>query len=210
MAVGRPRVGSVEPARRGRPRSGRRAPTARTRRRRAATRPRSASQSAIVVERVERAGVHLAGLRAHQHRPLEVGQEVGAQPALVVGGHDDDPVAAEADQPERLRQRRVGALADRRPGARARRTGRRTGRPSRAGPSSASRAAARQEALATVAPVTNATPVPAGRPRSSTSHPRTTSCSFAATGDITGSAAFWSHALASHDAAEGDRVAWRR
>ena len=70
-----------------------------------------------------------------------------------------------------------------------------TSQPIRA--SSASRAAARQAALATVAPVTNASPVSAGSRSRSTSHPRTTWCSRAATGDITGSAAFWSHAAAS-------------
>ena len=40
------------------------------------------------------------------------------------------------------------------------------------------------------APVTNTAALPAGRPSSSVSHPVTTSCRRAATGDITGSAAF--------------------
>ena len=52
--------------------------------------------------------------------------------------------------------------------------------------------------MATVAPLTKATPVSVGSRKASTSHPRTTSWSFAATGDITGRAAFWSHELASH------------
>jgi hypothetical protein len=42
--------------------------------------------------------------------------------------------------------------------------------------------------LAIDAPDTNTAAVPAGKPSSSASHPVTTSCRRAATGDITGSA----------------------
>ena len=48
-------------------------------------------------ERVERTGVHLAGLRAHQHGNAvrHIGRKVvGAHPALVVGGHDRHTVAS--------------------------------------------------------------------------------------------------------------------
>ena len=124
------------------------------------------------VERVERPGVDLAGLGADEHRAGEVGQLLGAHPALVVGRDDDDALAAEPDEPERLGQRRVRPLADddverrcaeepvrlRVPAEprRARRRGRRRG----------------TAALATVAPVTKATPVPAGSRSRSTSQPR--------------------------------------
>ena len=60
-----------------------------------------------------------------------------------------------------------------------------------------SRAAVRAAVLAMAAPVTNTAALPAGRPRSSVSHRVTTSCRRAATGDMTGSAVFWSQAAAS-------------
>ena len=52
-----------------------------------------------------------------------------------------------------------------------------------------------------VAPLTNTASVAAGSPSSSTSQDRVTRCRRAATGLITGSAAFWSHAVASQPAA---------
>ncbi len=67
--------------------------------------------------------------------------------------------------------------------------------------STSSRPTAIPVALATVAPVTKLNPVDAGRPSRSTTHPRTTSSRAAATGDITRTAAFWSHAPASQLAA---------
>ena len=53
-----------------------------------------------VVERIERAGVDLTGLGAHEHRAGDVGETVGPHPTLVVGRHDDDPPTSEADEPE--------------------------------------------------------------------------------------------------------------
>ena len=53
-----------------------------------------------------------------------------------------------------------------------------------------SRAAVRAAALAMAAPVTKTAALPAGSPSSSPSHPVTTSCRRAATGDMAGSAAF--------------------
>jgi hypothetical protein len=65
-----------------------------------------------LVEGVERTGVHLAGLRTHQDGPVEIGQQVGPHPALVVGGHDRDALPSEPHEPERLRHRRMPTLTD--------------------------------------------------------------------------------------------------
>ena len=159
---------------------------------------RSANQSAISSNGSNAPGVDLARLGTHQYRPVEVGQQIGAQTALVVGGNDDDPCPPEPDEAERLRQRRVGAVADDDLDlGRAEQT---VGLDVPAEPGE-QRVPGRGEArgVGDRRAVTNATPVSAGRRRRSTSHPRTTSCSLAATGDITGSAVFWSHVLTSHE-----------
>ena len=63
-------------------------------------------------ERIERAGVDVAGLRAHDRRGRERRQRVGAHAALAVDGDAHEAVAPEAGEPERLDQRRVCLLAD--------------------------------------------------------------------------------------------------
>src|SRR4029453_10597571 len=54
---------------------------------------------------VERAGVHVAGLRAHDDRtitpPQLLAEQVRPHPALVVGGYDSDALAAEAEITQR-------------------------------------------------------------------------------------------------------------
>jgi hypothetical protein len=65
-----------------------------------------------LVERVERATVHLARLRAHEDGTGEIREELGPQASLVVRGHDGDPPATQPDQPEGLRQGGVCSLAD--------------------------------------------------------------------------------------------------
>ncbi len=65
----------------------------------------------------------------------------------------------------------------------------------------ASRALARQVALAIVAPLTKPPPLPGGSPSSSTIHRSATSSRRAAVGDIAASAAFWSHAALNQAAA---------
>ena len=67
--------------------------------------------------------------------------------------------------------------------------------------STASRAAARQVALAMVAPVTKAPPASGGRPSSPATQRSATASSRAAAGDMTLSAAFWSQAAVSQAAA---------
>ena len=67
--------------------------------------------------------------------------------------------------------------------------------------STASLAAARQVALAMVAPVTKPPPVPSGSPSSSVTQRTATRLSADAVGDMTDSAAFWSHAAVSQAAA---------
>ncbi len=66
---------------------------------------------------------------------------------------------------------------------------------------SAWRAAPSPLRLAVVAQVTKPTPVSAGRPSTSTSHAIAASSSAAATGEVTRSPAFWSHAAPSTVAA---------
>ena len=75
-----------------------------------------------LVERVERAGVDLAGLGADQHRPGELGQIGGAHPTLLVGRHDDDAAGG------RARRGRATSTASSAPARRRRRrtAGRRT------------------------------------------------------------------------------------
>ena len=132
--------------------------------------------------------------------PSRSGSSLGAQPTLVVGGHDRDrasrPRPTSPSDFDSVEWARAPTTTDDRRGAE-QPVGLHV--PSGAA-SSSSRAAARHEALATVAPLTNAAPVPAGRRSTSTSHRAATSCSVAATGDITGRAAFWSHAAAIHAA----------
>ena len=112
VAVGGPRVGAVQPGDEVRRASGRPAPTARTRRRRGASRRAAASQSAIS-SNGSNAPVFTSPAWAQTSTgPVEVGQQLGAHPTLVVGGHDRHPVAAEPDEAERLGQRRVRPLAD--------------------------------------------------------------------------------------------------
>ena len=69
-----------------------------------------------LVERIERTGVDLTGLRAHQHRGIRMGQELrqetGAHPTLVIGRHDGHASPTEAHQPERLGERGMGVGAD--------------------------------------------------------------------------------------------------
>ena len=65
----------------------------------------------------------------------------------------------------------------------------------------ASRAAARQVALAMVAPVTKPPPAPSGRPSSSVTQRSATASSRAAAGDMTVRPAFWSQAAISQAAA---------
>jgi hypothetical protein len=56
-----------------------------------------------VTERIERPGVHLAGLGADDGGPGDAGgQPVGEHPALIVGRDAVDPVSAQAHHPERL------------------------------------------------------------------------------------------------------------
>ena len=200
VAVGGPRVGPVEPSHEvGAARVGERPQPEGAVDVQPARRARPASRRSRRTGRRRR--VFTSPACAHTSTgPSRSGQQLGPHPALVVGGHDGDPVRGPrptrpsdfdsvewACSPTTTDRRRRAEQA------------RRPARPSRARPSSASRAAARHDALATVAPLTKATPVSAGRRRRSTSQRRTTSWSFAATGDITGSAAFWSHALTSQE-----------
>ena len=52
-----------------------------------------------LANRVEGAGVHIAGLRGHDHRPIDLPDDgarlVRDHPTLVVGRDARDPVAAE-------------------------------------------------------------------------------------------------------------------
>ena len=69
-----------------------------------------------LLERVERAAVHVAGLGAHDRRPVEAGQHlaqgVGSHPALGVAGDPTDarPLAAQAEHLERRVDGHVRAL----------------------------------------------------------------------------------------------------
>ncbi len=74
--------------------------------------PAARVRSRDLRERIERARVDVAGLHAHDRRGRERRQRVGAHPALLVDGHPHEPVAPEADEPERLDQRRMRLLAD--------------------------------------------------------------------------------------------------
>ena len=68
------------------------------------------------LEVVERAGVHLAGLRADDQRLPGAGEdafeELGAHPALVVDRHDELLGPTDPEQPQRAGQRHVALLAD--------------------------------------------------------------------------------------------------
>ena len=207
MPVGRPRVGPVEPARRGRPGSGRRAPTARRRRRRAASRPRSASQSAIA-SNGSKAPVLTSPACAHTSTgPVEVGQQVGPHPALVVGGHDGAPGRGPG------RRGRATSTASSAPARRRRRS-------SGGAPNSPSAWTSQPEAgEQRVAGGGEAGGVGHGRagderhagPRRQAEQVDQPAAgdvvrAWRRPGDMTGSAAFWSHAPASHDAAERRRV----
>ncbi len=79
------------------------------------------------VERVERAGVDVAGLRADDRRAVEppasaVAQRVGQHPALVVGRDRDDRSRCRAEQPQRAIDRGRGAPRRRARGSAARRS----------------------------------------------------------------------------------------
>src|SRR5262245_38012154 len=60
---------------------------------------------ADLAQRVERAGVHVPGLGAHDDRtvtsPQLLAEHVGAHPALVVRGYDSDALAAKAEITQR-------------------------------------------------------------------------------------------------------------
>ena len=108
VSVGRPGVGAVEPAHE--PRAARVGTGPETERTVDVQPPGAGGQPVgNRVEGVEGAGVHLARLGAHEHRTVEVREQLGAQTALVVGRHDRDALAAEAHQAERFGQCRVRA-----------------------------------------------------------------------------------------------------
>ena len=159
-------------------------------------------------ERVERAAVHVPGLRADDRRPRVAGQSlakrIGPHPALVVGLDDPHRAVAEAEQAQRPHDRHVPLRADddedgRRAGEAVRRP-----RPSRR---QRARACAPRRApvvLAPCAPVTKPNDTPSGRPRSSATRRPATASTAAAAGDRTTENAFWSHAEASQSAASAE------
>ena len=65
-----------------------------------------------VGERIERAGVHVAGLQTDDRPIVERGQRVGAHAALPIGGDARDAGAAEAEHAERLERGDVDFVTD--------------------------------------------------------------------------------------------------
>ena len=69
-----------------------------------------------LAQRVDRAAVHVAGLRADDERAVEsrecVAQRVGAHPPLPVGRHDDDTLRPEPEHAQRRVNRHVRLGAD--------------------------------------------------------------------------------------------------
>ena len=111
VAVGRPRVGEAEALDEVRPARGCGGPQAEGA---VDVQPgaRRARRLGDRRQRVERAGVEVAGLRAHDGGRRERRQRLGPHAPLPVHGHAHEAVAAEADEPERLDQRRMRLLAD--------------------------------------------------------------------------------------------------
>jgi hypothetical protein len=64
------------------------------------------------IERIERTGVHFSGLRAEDDWPVDVRQLGRQHASLIVRRHDDDVLAPEPDDRERLRNRRVCSFSD--------------------------------------------------------------------------------------------------
>ena len=70
-----------------------------------------AHRLAYRAHRIERAGVHIAGLGADDGRTLQLGQSLHAHAALVIDGHPDHPVPPEPEHAQRLEQGGVRLLA---------------------------------------------------------------------------------------------------
>ncbi len=99
VSIGRPRVGAFEP---GDEVSSRRVGACPQAERGVDVEPPAALGQPVrdLVEGVECARVHLARLGAHEHRSGQVGEAIGAHPALLVSRHDDDAPTSEAHKAE--------------------------------------------------------------------------------------------------------------
>ncbi len=202
VAVGRPRVGVAGARHEVRERRARRRPQAE---RAVDVHPRAvlARGGGDLGERVERARVDVARLRAHDR-----GRRRRASARERVGAHPRPGRRPPRPRPPRARTRAAAAPATRSRAPPRRRTPQRrraaspcssTSQPARA--SSAPRAAASPVTFAICAPVVSPTPDSGGRPSRSSSQPQATSSATAAAGEETALNAFWSHADASQSAA---------
>ena len=70
-----------------------------------------AHRLAYFAHRVERAGVHIAGLRADDCRAVQIGERICAHAALAIDRRPDRPVPSEPEHAQRLEQRGVRLLA---------------------------------------------------------------------------------------------------